>query len=313
MNGRRGELYLQLGRLLDAGVPLRGSLEMLGRHEGRYAAAARNALKSIDAGTGLAEALRSGGMELPELDLRILEVGESAGRLPQVLAHLRAWDEEERRLRRELLTPLAYPCLLLLMAAFVAPAPLLVSQGTSGYLTTVFFSLAPLLILVVSGVVAFKLWPATASAVVERVPLLGAARRDQAGSVFLEVLGMALEVGMPLPEALDRAAWATPSSELRRLGSELHEAANAGRFRLEDLASPRLFGRFSSQVLLAAAETGNLGSSAIQVARLLREEALSRVRRAISIGSTLVYLMAAIAVGYTVIRFYTKLYSTTGL
>ena len=101
-------------------------------------------------------------------------------------------------------------------------------------------SLAPLLILVGGGVVAFRFWPATASAVADRLPLLGAARRDQAGSIFLQVLGMALEVGMPLPEALDRATWSAPSAELRKLGGELKDAAIAGRFRLEDLASPGL-------------------------------------------------------------------------
>jgi type II secretory pathway component PulF len=143
--------------------------------------------------------------------------------------------------------------------------------------------------------------------------LLGRARRDQAGSIFLEVLGMALEVGMPLPEALERAAWSAPSAELRKARRRAPRSRDGGTIPARGSGKRWAFRRFSSQVLLAAAETGNLGSSAIQVARLLREEALARVRRAISIGSTLVYLMAAIVVGYTVIGFYTKLYSTTGL
>ena len=70
---------------------------------------------------------------------------------------------------------------------------------------------------------------------VDRLPLLGSARKDRAGSLFLFVLGTSLEVGLSLPEAFEQAARTAASPELRSLGERLKADAISGRFRLEDV------------------------------------------------------------------------------
>jgi type II secretory pathway component PulF len=308
---QRVVLYTQLGRLLGAGVALRGALEMLARHEGpAYAPAARAALEGVDRGKGLSEALRDSGLGLPDLHLELIAVGEHSGRLPEILEQLRRWDEEGRKLRFEVVQPMGYPCVLLLAAIFVAPIQSLVSDGTGAYVHAVLVPLVPVVALVAALWLA---WRHGLGQVVLRLPVVGTGPRLLAGSSFLYALGTALESGLGLPESLAGAARCSRLAGLRSFGERLQVRALAGDLRPEDLASPEHFGVYGSQVLAAAAETGEWGAAARNTAQMLRDEGLAATRRAIGLGAGALYLCAAALVAVTVVRFYTRLYSMSGL
>jgi type II secretory pathway component PulF len=311
---RRALLYGQLGRLIEAGLPLRGALQMLGRHQGQpYTRLAEAAAAALDRGSSLSEALGQSGLNLPQLDLELIEVGERSGRLPEVLGQLRAREEDRRKLRRELLQPVLYPCVLLLASILVTPAPSLVTGGAEAYLAAVAGPL--LLLLLLGGALPLLAWlrPRALKGLLARVPGAGAGLRLLDGSAFLLALGSAIESGLGLPESLGAAARCAELPALRTFAERLHADALAGRLEPERIASAEHFGPFGSQVLAAAAETGALGPAALQSAQLLREDGLASVRHSIGLGAGVVYLAAAALVGTTVIRFYTQLYSMSGL
>src|SRR5262249_31210030 len=155
---------------------------------------------------------------------------------------------EARKLRRELLQPILYPCVLLLTAILVTPASTLVTEGTGGYLRAVAWPVLAAL-LVGAGVVALaRLRRQSVGQLVGGGPLLGRGSRLLEGSDFLYTLGTCLESGLAQPEAFGKAARCVHDPDLRAFGERLQAEALAGRLRPEHLASAGLFGSFASQI-----------------------------------------------------------------
>ncbi len=301
--------YAQLGRLLDAGTPLQGALRFLEKHQEHAYGSLCGALgQAIESGKSLGEALKNEA-RLPPIHCRLLAFAEQAGRLPQTLSNIRRWDERELKFRRELTSKAIYPTFVLVAAIVLPPLAILVTNGLAAYLESVLFPL-----LIIGGAVAFLAvvnwaFPSLAATIGNQVPILSTIRRRAAGSTFLRALGMGLESGLGLVEALDGAAESAGSQELVRHGRRCRDDAMSGGFALDRLAVSRLFGDFGSQILRTGDVTGNLGDACLKAAALLEEDAGRMVKQAIGVGTALVYGTVALVVAITVIQFFRNLYS----
>jgi len=135
----------QLGRLVDAGVPIREALDSVAA-----AAADRElaqGLASISAGLGrgqgLARAAQESGL-FASHQLALLGAGEQSGHIGAKLVLIAAEGERRLRLRRQILSALAYPAVLVVLASFILPASLVLTAGIGAYLEA---ALAPLLLI----------------------------------------------------------------------------------------------------------------------------------------------------------------------
>lgn len=114
-------LATQLATLLDAGIPLLRSLEIV--KEQAEVRSLRNALEAItrdvEAGERLSEAFAKHPKVFSPIWVNITATGETSGQLPFVLSQIAAYMQTSANLRRKVLSALIYP-IILTGAAIVA-------------------------------------------------------------------------------------------------------------------------------------------------------------------------------------------------
>ena len=95
----------QLGLLLQSGISLRRSLELL--TEGSKTMLYRSLYEGIQRGQSLSEVLRQKGF--PPIALALLESGEMSGNVGESLQYIASYYERERKYRQKILSAISYP------------------------------------------------------------------------------------------------------------------------------------------------------------------------------------------------------------
>ena len=101
----------QLGLLLQSGISLRRSLELL--TEGSKTMLYRSLYEGIQRGQSLSEVLRQKGF--PPIALALLESGEMSGNVGESLQYIASYYERERKYRQKILSAISYPLFLLVL------------------------------------------------------------------------------------------------------------------------------------------------------------------------------------------------------
>lgn len=227
----RAELFYKLAALERAGIPLLQTLPLLGRASApALQRKIEPLIEHIQRGRSLAEAARRCGLLLP-WEARLVRVGEEAGRLAAVFAHLAEHYATRARWLRRLKSRFALPIAVLALALFVAPVPDLF-QGNidaGGYWLRTVVPLA-------AGYLGIR-WAAhlyrrlsvreqgqVMAGLLLDLPILGTLIRRQQQRDFLANLAILLEAGIPAVEALTLAAQSLPNPMLR---TRLSGAASA--------------------------------------------------------------------------------------
>lgn len=115
------QLARVLGTLLVGGIPLVQALETSGRSLGTVLlkkALDRTAVM-VREGRSLSKSLQSTGI-IPDLAIDMMEVGESTGALPQMLASVAEFYEEDVSTRMTAILSLIEPAIMIVMGGFVA-------------------------------------------------------------------------------------------------------------------------------------------------------------------------------------------------
>lgn len=115
------QLARVLGTLLVGGIPLVQALETSGRSLGTVLMkkALDRAAVLVKEGKSLSSALTTTGI-FPDLAIDMMEVGESTGALPQMLASVAEFYEEDVATRMTALLSLIEPAIMIFMGVFVA-------------------------------------------------------------------------------------------------------------------------------------------------------------------------------------------------
>ena len=112
-------LTQQLGRLLEANLPLDRALEILGAmvsHE-RSRRVVTRTLRRVRDGAGLAEAMAAQGVDFPGAYVGMVRAGEAGGALAAVLARLAEFLTRSERIRQKVISAMIYPSILAVVAA----------------------------------------------------------------------------------------------------------------------------------------------------------------------------------------------------
>jgi type IV pilus assembly protein PilC len=219
--GRLAQTYSDLATLLEAGVPILRSFDIL--VEGRKGSPRRVLAQMRDGlsqGSTLGESMSRHQRVFPDIDRMLIEASETAGSLPDSLNMLSYWHEFIHRLKWRMVAALAYPLFILHAAAFIFPLPSLILSFLNGqaglgqclvqYLGGVFGILVWLYvpILLIWASVHFKeLRPLrhALDRLVLRVPLLGRAVYNLSISRYARAFAMLYKAGVPISECTEKA------------------------------------------------------------------------------------------------------------
>jgi type IV pilus assembly protein PilC len=223
---RLARAYYDLSVMLDAGVPIMRSLDIVieGRR-GYFKRVLSQVRDSVSKGSSLTESMEKHPHVFPTLDRMLVEAAEHSGSLGLSFKMLSEWHEFVQKIVSRMLMGLAYPFLILHAAAFVFPLPRLIlgQMGISQYVLSVLGVVIWLYILLF--IIAIRVYrPETTRLIrlpldylVLRIPVLGAAVRQLCISRYVKAFGMLYKAGVPIAESVERAGRAVGNEAVARL------------------------------------------------------------------------------------------------
>lgn len=194
--------YRSFKTLLDSGHDLRGALGFLRESaKGEARTQAARLLATVESGRKLSEGMKE--LSYPEIDVALIEVGETTGFLPEVAAMLATHYDERVQMLKAIRGALPQPLLLLTVSLVTSPLPALVAEKISltHYMTMVFVPLAILLGLLYAGFETYRRMLFSrelrlrVSSKLDRIPGIRHFNRLVAMERFLNCAALALKAG----------------------------------------------------------------------------------------------------------------------
>ena len=253
--------------MLQAGVPLGNALDTVSSSGSRKCRAAlKQIAKSVSTGNHLAASMAGHKMFKP-LDLMMIEVGEHAGNLPEILELLAQWYEFYGKMKKIIISGLMLPAFVLHVAAVAMPAPrLFLGQiGIDQYIVSV-ISILCLFYIPAGVIIAIMRFTPTSGPlrglldrVVLRIPILGRGIRHMSLSRYCRAFQILCRAGVPAVQCAQKAADVTGNTVVRSWVAGAADSARRG-----NLFSEGFSGAISREFLemwRVGEETGELDES----------------------------------------------------
>jgi general secretion pathway protein F/type IV pilus assembly protein PilC len=318
-----GMLYSQLADLLGSGVPLLRALDSLIKSTpgANLKALLKEIRASVSEGKSLTETLRQYPQVFPPLHVAMIQAGERAAFMEEVLHSLAGFIERFEELRSKVIGALIYPALLAGLGTVVMIAALmffvpkfepLLANAKKPWPSEVMFALSHIvrhywyLVLAGMGAVVGFIWVNLKSELMQRklerwrlkIPVVGSALRLLAITRFCRILGTMLANGVPLLQALKISKDATGSNILADRIAEATEAVRDGK----RLSEPLSRGDFIPEQILAmiavAEESNNLDKVLVQIADTVERRTNRQVDQAVRLIEPAILCLVAAAIGF---------------
>ena len=318
-----GVMYSQLADLIGSGVPLLRALNSLVRST--VNPRLREVLKEVQAavadGKSLTESMRQHPRVFSPLHTAMIQAGERASFLEQVLRGLSEFLERLDELRSKVLGAMIYPALLTGVATLVLTGALvffvprfepLLGGVPKTPPTRVLFALSHLvrsywyLISIGVGAAVSILWSALNSTGGRRwlerwrfkVPVAGEALRMVAITRFCRILGTMLAHGVPLLQALSISKDSTGSPLLSERISEATENVRAGKPLAGPLGAGGLFPEQIIAMISVAEESNQLDKVLLHIADTVERRTNRQVDQAVRLVEPVILCVVAAAIGF---------------
>lgn len=318
-----GLMYGQLADLLGSGVPLLKALDSLIRStvNPRLVDILKQVRKDVADGKSLTESLRQHPHTFPLLHTAMVQAGERASFLEEVLRSLSGFLERLDDLRGTVLGAMIYPTLLttagvvvmvLALVLFVPKFEPLLEGVDKPLPTTIIFGMSHLarsywyLVLLALGGLAALGWSVVKSPAgrqtLERwrlkIPVVGLALRMVAITRFCRILGTMLDNGVPILQALGISKGATGSPLLAAQIAAAADNVREGKKLTEPLAAGGLFPDQIVAMLAVAEESNKLEKVLLQIADTVERRTNRQVDQAVRLVEPVILCFVAAGIGF---------------
>jgi len=273
-----------LSMLLGSGIPLLDAIDTISQqHHGPFRAGLALLRDDVASGASLAEAMRRQPALFDDLAAAVVEVGEQSGSLDVVLGKLAEFNERSLQFKNRLVTALAYPCFVFIMAVSVAvglmtfvipklldsisdsgrelPLPTRIVKAASDLLVERWWIFVILLVIAVVAVTAILRSARGRLAwhrLQLRIPLVGSLIRKQAIARISVVMSTLMGSGITFVKALNIARRGTPNLVMRDALERCETAIVGGRDIASALAATGAFPPVVVQVFAVGQQSGRL-------------------------------------------------------
>lgn len=318
-----GTMYGQLADLIGSGVPLLRALDSLVRSTPNVKLAAL--LKEIRAqvadGKSLTEAVRSYPETFPPLHVAMIQAGERAAFLEDVLRGLAGFVERIDELRSKVMGALIYPALLVMLGVtimfgalvfFVPKFEPLLANAKKPAPTKVIFAMSTAMrgywwliaICGAGGVAAIVAGLRTGNSrrrlekVRNKIPVVGEAMRMLAITRFCRILGTMLANGVPLLQALKISRDATGSTLMADQIAAATESVRDGKSLSAPLAAGGLFPDQVLAMITVAEESNKLDKVLLQISDTVERRTNRQVDQAVKLIEPAILCLVAAGIGF---------------
>ena len=325
----------QFATMINAGLPLVQSLDILGQQTVKkgFAGRIKQVLVDVEAGNTLADSLKRHPKQFSGLYVNMVAAGEAGGILDVILLRLAEYLEKAEKLRRKVKGAMVYPATVMGFAA-VAIAVLLifVIPTFAGFFTGAGVAL-PLPTRIVIGASNFMLtwwwavglgmglalymlkkWKATESGALVfdrlllKVPILGGVVRKSAIARFSRTLGTLTASGVPILEGLEITAKTAGNKVVENAVLESRVSIAGGDTISEPLKRSEVFPPMVVQMINVGEQTGGLDEMLDKVADFYDSEVDSAVDAMTSVLEPIMIVFLGLVVGGMVVAMYLPIF-----
>ena len=333
----------QLATLIDSGLPLLRSLNVLAKQERDKVM--RNTINkiadSVQSGSTFSDALALHPRIFNDLYVSMVKAGEVGGVLELVLTRLSEFQEKAAKIKNKILAAMVYPVIVMTMAVgimgfllvFIVPRFELIFQdllgdkplppvtrfviGLSGFMQN-----HGLIILgmVVVTVALYKMIGRTRQGrlVIDnfklRMPLFGNLNRKTAISRFARTLGTLVTSGVPILQALNITRETAGNAAIAGAIARVHDSVKEGESIVQPMEASRAFPPMVVSMVDVGEETGKLPEMLLKIADVYDDEVDNAVVALTSMLEPIMIVFLAVIVGTIVLALFTPLISIiTGL
>ena len=333
----------QLATLIDSGLPLLRSLNVLAKQERDKVL--KNTINkiadSVQSGNTFSDALALHPRIFNDLYVNMVKAGEVGGVLELVLNRLSEFQEKAAKIKNKVVAAMVYPGIVMTMAVaimgfllvFIVPKFELIFHDLLGDKplppvtrfvigTSDFLKNHGLIVLgiVVAAVTLYKFIGRTRGGrlVIDsfklRMPLFGNLNRKTAISRFARTLGTLVTSGVPILQALNITRETAGNSSIARAISQVHESVKEGESIVQPLEASRTFPPMVVSMVDVGEETGKLPEMLLKIADVYDDEVDNAVAAITSMLEPIMIVFLALIVGTIVLALFTPLISIiTGL
>jgi type IV pilus assembly protein PilC len=333
----------QLATLIDSGLPLLRSLNVLSKQERDKVL--KNTINkiadSVQSGSTFSDALALHPRIFNDLYVNMVKAGEVGGVLELVLTRLSEFQEKAAKIKNKVVAAMVYPGIVMTMAVaimgfllvFIVPRFEVIFHDLLGdkplppvtrFVIGASDSLKNhglvVLGVVVVAVTLYKFIGRTRRGrlVIDsfklRMPLFGNLNRKTAISRFARTLGTLVTSGVPILQALNITRETAGNAAIARAISQVHDSVKEGESIVQPLEASRVFPAMVVSMVDVGEETGKLPEMLLKIADVYDDEVDNAVAALTSILEPIMIVFLAFVVGTIVLALFTPLISIiTGL
>lgn len=328
--------FRQLATMLTAGIPLVQSFEIVGTgHEKPSMQKLILDIKSqVESGLTLHEALAKHPLYFDDLAVNLVEAGEQAGALENLLDKIATYKEKTEAIKKKIKKALFYPAAVLAVAVIVTvillvfvipqfeslfkgfgadlPAFTLMVVALSKFVQSKGWLLG---IAVGGGIYAFIYFHKRSRAMREwvdrtmlKLPIVGPILVKAAIARYARTLSTTFAAGVPLVEALASVAGATGNIVYENAVLRMKDEVSTGQRLQRAMENTGLFPNMVNQMIAVGEESGSLDQMASKVADFYELEVDSAVDSMSSLLEPLIMAILGVLVGGLVIAMYLPIF-----
>jgi type IV pilus assembly protein PilC len=326
----------QLATMLAAGIPLVQAFEIVGNGHDKPAMQKLilDIKADIEGGTSLHEALKKHPLYFDDLYTNLVEAGEQAGALENLLDKIATYKEKTEALKKKIKKALFYPAAVLAVAIIVTlillifvipqfeslfkgfgadlPAFTQMVIGMSRFVQDQGWLLA---IIVGAGVWSFAYFHKRSRAMREwidrmalKMPVIGPILVKAAIARYARTLSTMFSAGVPLVEALESVAGATGNIVYEKAVMRMRDEVATGQRLQRAMENTGLFPNMVIQMIAVGEESGSLDEMSGKVAQFYEQDVDNAVDSMSSLLEPLIMAILGVLVGGLVIAMYLPIF-----
>lgn len=316
---KRMLMFMEMERMLDAGISIYSMFtHMLERSANKERARVVKKIRDIvDAGGTISDGMTLFPEYFTEDDIRLMEVGESIGKIDKACNIIWTKYEKQLEIRSKVILAAWYPVTLALIVPFILPIKYLFLVGPEEYFRHSLYPEIAVIIGIIVFFFAYRLFRVTPGiketidSTILALPFFGKINRKFSTARFATTFAMLYSGGIRLDENLTLSAQVSRNALLERdVKRIIPNITERGQSLTTELDS---IGHFPPQVielLSVGEETGKLDETLQKVSQYALSEADQALQRFARILPIFLFLIVAAIIGYQVVTMYLDIYNS---
>jgi type IV pilus assembly protein PilC len=326
----------QLSTMVDAGLPLVQSLEILGEQQENktFKKTLREIRSDVETGSTLAESMKKHPEVFDNLYCNMIDAGEVGGILDTILSRLALFMEKSMALKKKIKGAMTYPVICLcisflvtaVMLIFVVPVfqkmfadfgsalpgPTQMVVNMSEFVKSKILYIIGALVALIFGIKKFyktEKGQIQIDAMLLKMPIVGSLLRRVAVAKFSRTLGTMLQSGVPILDSLNVVARTAGNKIVEQAVYKVADAIQEGRAIVEPLEETGVFPGMVVQMINVGESTGALDTMLAKIADFYDEEVDQAVENLTAAIEPLMMVFLGGMVGGLVIAMYLPIFS----